>query len=280
VQLVWNPGHPLWPIRMDPSQIDQILANLAANARDAIAGVGRVTISTANVTVTAADRNDRAWFTPGDYVLLRVGDDGSGMDEDTRSHIFEPFFTTKPAGQGTGLGLATVYGIVRQNEGMIDLTTKLGEGTTVAIYLRRFAGDKAAFDAGDPDAAPEQGQETVLLVEDEPMMLELSRTMLEKLGYRVLPAATPAAAIALADRYAGQIDVLFTDVVMPSMSGDDLAARLVQTYPNLKCLFASGHFTHGLARGGAINEGVHFLQKPFSLADLAAKLREVLEPGA
>ncbi len=280
VQLVWNPGHPLWPIRMDPSQIDQILANLAANARDAIAGVGRVTITTGNVTVTAADRNDRAWFTPGDYVLLRVGDDGSGMDEETRSHIFEPFFTTKPAGQGTGLGLATVYGIVRQNEGMIDLTTRLGEGTMVAIYLPRFAGDRAAADTGGPDDAPEKGQEMVLLVEDEPMMLELSRTMLQKLGYRVLAAATPAAAIALADRYAGQIDLLFTDVVMPSMSGDDLAARLVESYPRLKCLFASGHFTHGLARGGAINEGVHFLQKPFSLADLAAKLREVLEPGA
>ena len=279
VQLVWNPGHPLWPIRMDPSQIDQILANLAANARDAIAGVGRVTIATGNITVTAADRNDRTWFTPGDYVLLRVADDGSGMDEETQSHIFEPFFTTKPAGQGTGLGLATVYGIVRQNEGLIDLTSKPGEGTTVSIYLPRFAGDRAAGDAGQADDAPERGRETVLLVEDEPMMLELSRTMLEKLGYRVLAAATPAAAMALADRYTDQIDVLFTDVVMPSMSGDDLAARLVQSYPHLKCLFASGHFSHGLARGGAINEGVHFLQKPFSLADLAAKLREALDGG-
>jgi CheY-like chemotaxis protein len=257
-----------------------VLANLAANARDAIVGVGRVTISTGNITVTAADRNDRTWFTPGDYVLLRVSDDGSGMDDETRSHIFEPFFTTKPAGQGTGLGLATVYGIVRQNEGLIDLTSRLGEGTTVAIYLPRFAGDKAASDAGRADAAPERGRETVLLVEDEPMMLELSRTMLEKLGYRVLAAATPAAAMALADRYADQIDVLFTDMVMPSMSGDDLAAQLVHSYPHLKCLFASGHFTHGLARGGAINEGVHFLQKPFSLADLAAKLRQVLESEA
>jgi CheY-like chemotaxis protein len=265
---------------MDPSQIDQILANLAANARDAIAGVGRVTISTGNITVTTADRSDRTWLTPGDYVLLRVADDGSGMDEETQSHIFEPFFTTKPAGQGTGLGLATVYGIVRQNEGLIDLTSSVGEGTTVAIYLPRFAGDKAAGDAAPADDAPERGRETVLLVEDEPMMLELSRTMLEKLGYRVLAAATPAAAMALADRYADQIDLLFTDVVMPSMSGDDLAARLVQSYPHFKCLFASGHFTHGLARGGAINEGVHFLQKPFSLADLAAKLRQALESGA
>ena len=280
VQLVWNPGHPLWPIRMDPSQIDQILANLAANARDAIAGVGRVTISTRNITVTAADRNDRTWFTPGDYVLLRVSDDGSGMDEDTQSHLFEPFFTTKPAGQGTGLGLATVYGIVRQNEGLIDLTSRLGEGTTVAIYLPRFAGDKAAGDAVPADDPPERGRETVLLVEDEPMMLELSRTMLDKLGYRVLAAATPGAAMALADQYADQIDLLFTDVVMPSMSGDDLAARLVQSYPHIKCLFASGHFTHGLARGGAINDGVHFLQKPFSLADLAAKLRQALESDA
>jgi PAS domain S-box-containing protein len=276
VQLLWRPGRHLWSVRIDPSQVDQILANLAANARDAIAGVGAVTISTENVEFDAAYCAGRAGYLPGKYVMLQVADEGSGMDDETKSHIFEPFYTTKPAGQGTGLGLATVYGIVRQNEGMIHLQSRVGEGTTVSIYLPRVEAATASGRSDTPEE-PATGRETVLLVEDERMMLELSRTMLEKLGYIVLPAATPAAAIELAERHAGKIDLLFTDVVMPSMSGTDLAARLIARYPHLKCLFASGHFTHGLRRTGVIGEGVHFLQKPFSVAELAAKVREALE---
>jgi two-component system cell cycle sensor histidine kinase/response regulator CckA len=275
VQLVWSPGRSLWPIRIDPSQVDQILANLAANARDAIAGVGTLTIATSNATLPAWSAPLSAAVAPGDYVLLRVSDTGSGMSEETRAHIFEPFYTTKPPGQGTGLGLATVYGIVRQNEGAIHLETAVGKGTSVWIYLPRHVGPAVGVE-GEAVPEAEGGSETILLVEDEAMMLDLSRTMLEKLGYEVLIAATPTAAMDVAARR-DDIDLLFTDIIMPSMSGTDLAALLVKAQPRLKCLFASGHFTHGATQAAAIDEGMHFLQKPFSMRDLAAKVREALE---
>jgi len=275
VQLVWNPGRAIWPIRIDPSQVDQILANLAANARDAIAGVGSLTIATSNAKLPAWSVPLSVAAPPGDYVLLRVSDTGSGMSEETRAHIFEPFYTTKPPGHGTGLGLATVYGIVRQNEGAIHLDTTVGRGTTLSIYLPRYVGPAADVE-GDAVSEPQGGHETILLVEDEAMMRDLSRTMLQKLGYEVLIAATPSAAMELAARR-NDIDLLFTDIVMPSMSGTDLARRLVHAQPRLKCLFASGHFTHGATQAAAIDDGMHFLQKPFSMRDLAVKVRAALE---
>jgi PAS domain S-box-containing protein len=277
VDQVWIPGLGLWSVRIDPAQVDQILANLAANARDAIRGVGHITIRTDNITFDEAYCARHPGAVPGCYVLLEVIDDGHGMDLDTQAHIFEPFYTTKDELQGTGLGLATVYGIVKQNEGFIRVESKLGQGTKVQIFLPRFAG-KPLDGGAEPSAdAPKTGTEVVLLVEDEPMVLRLSKTLLERLGYTVLAASGPNEALRLADQQGGRVGLLVTDVVMPEMNGRDLADRLRSLYPHLKCLFLSGYFagTNTLADG--LDESTHFLQKPFSLNDLAVKVRAALE---
>ena len=276
IEQVWMPGNQLWAVRADPAQIDQILTNLVANARDAIAGVGRVTIRTENEVLDEAYRAGHAGAVPGAYVMLEVRDTGQGMDKETLAHIFEPFYTTKPEGQGTGLGLATVYGIVKQNEGFINVDSEPGVGTTVQVFLPRFTGPMVQAAAGASEH-PKAGGETVLLVEDEPMVLRLSKTLLEKLGYTVLPASTPGEALRLAEDHAGQIQVLVTDVVMPEMNGRDLAKQLISADPKLKCLFLSGYPADAMASPGVIDEGIHFLQKPFSLNDLAAKVREALD---
>jgi CheY-like chemotaxis protein len=264
----------LWQSNGDVMQIEQVLMNLATNARDAMPNGGTLTVTTSNVVVPAGEP-DPALPAPGRYVRLEVRDTGMGIPKDIQAKVFDPFFTTKEEGKGTGLGLATVYGIVRQNDGAIHLESVLGEGTTVWIYLPRYVGPAVGVE-GEAVSTPERGSETILLVEDEAMMLDLSRTMLQKLGYEVLIASTPAAAMELAARR-DDIDLLFTDIIMPSMSGTDLAKRLVQAQPRLKCLFASGHFAHGAAHAAAIDEGMHFLQKPFSMRELAAKVREALD---
>jgi PAS domain S-box-containing protein len=277
IDQVWMPGHGLWSVRIDPAQVDQILANLAANARDAIGSVGQITIRTDNVTLDESDCARYPGAAPGRYVLLEVIDDGHGMDLDTQAHIFEPFYTTKDELQGTGLGLATVYGIVKQNEGFIRVESKLGQGTKVQIYVPRFAG-KPADGGVEPSAgAPKTGTEVVLLVEDEPMVLRLSKTLLERLGYTVLAASGPSEALRLAEQQGDRVRLLVTDVVMPEMNGRDLADRLRSLYPHLKCLFLSGYFagTNTLAAG--LDDATHFLQKPFSLNDLAVKVRAALE---
>jgi signal transduction histidine kinase len=277
ILLEWRPGHDLWPVCIDPSQVDQVLANLAANARDAINGVGRVMIATDNVVADDAWRRAYPWLKPGPYVQLKVIDDGSGMDQETLGHIFEPFYTTKVVGQGTGLGLATVYGIVKQNEGAIHLSSEVGRGTTVSILLPRYAGASAEAPAEGRREPSRGGHETILLVEDEEMVLDLARTMLQRLGYTVLAASTPAEAIRLAEANRDAIDLLVTDVVMPAMSGPDLAAQLVAGAPHLKCLFASGYFTGGLRPPVGDGAHAHFLHKPFEIHDLAAKVREALD---
>ncbi len=279
IDLAWVPGADLWPVRMDPGQIDQILANLAVNARDAIEGVGTLTIETGNATIDEAYCQTHPDFAPGRYVRLTVSDSGCGMDEQTLGQVFEPFFTTKESGKGTGLGLATVYGIVRQNEGFIHVYSEPGHGTTFRIYLPRHEG--RGPDAAEPDESQPlpaaRGEETVLFVEDEPAMLQLGVEMLEDLGYRVLSAATPNEALDTAREYDGEIHLLVTDVVMPQMNGRDLAGRLRALYPGIARLYTSGYTANVIAHRGVLDEGVLFLQKPFAAPALAAKVRRALD---
>ncbi|MGD9975736.1 MAG: ATP-binding protein [Desulfatirhabdiaceae bacterium] len=226
IDLAWFPGTNIWPIRMDPSQLDQILANLCVNARDAIADVGRITIETDRVSFDNAYCDDHLGFFPGDFVLLTVSDNGCGMDRETRDKLFEPFFTTKEVGRGTGLGLSTVYDIVKQNDGFINVYSEPGNGTTFKIYLPRHEG--VAVDSKKESAGniPYGHGETILIVEDDVTILNLAQIMLEKLGYSVLSAGTPAEAIRLADAHPGGIRLLISDVVMPQMNGRILANQL------------------------------------------------------
>ena len=279
IDLFWKPGLDLWKVKMDPSQIDQILANLSVNARDAISGTGKVTIETENVTLDEAYCAGHAGFSPGQYVQLAVSDDGCGMDPETLEHIFEPFFTTKKEGAGTGLGLSTVYGIAKQNGGFINVYSEPGKGTAVKIYLPRFEGKASEALAESAAEVPQGHGETVLLIEDEESILKLGQKILERLGYTVLSAGTPGEALRLAETHAGEIHLLITDVVMPEMNGRDLAERIVSIKPGLKCLFMSGYTANAITHSNVLDEGMQFIQKPFSLKNLAAKVREVLDQG-
>ena len=265
-----------WPVSMDPSQVDQVLANLAVNARDAMPDGGKLIVATANVTLDAAYCRRHSGARPGEHVMLAVSDTGSGMDELTRERAFEPFFTTKPEGKGTGLGLATVYGVVKQNEGYIDIHSELGRGTTVNLYLPRAKDEEMARQPAEAIAAPARGHETVLLLEDQDQLREIACEMLEQLGYTVLVAASPGDALALCEKHAGGIDLLFTDVVMPSMNGKELAGRVQAMRPGVRTLFTSGYTADTIAQRGVLDPGIWFLEKPFSMDSLARKVREVL----
>jgi two-component system, cell cycle sensor histidine kinase and response regulator CckA len=277
IALAWHPAGQLWPVKMDPSQIDQILANLCVNARDAIAGVGQITMETGNTAFDQAYCADHPGFAPGEFAWLSVSDNGCGMDRQTLDHIFEPFFTTKSIGQGTGLGLATVYGIVKQNNGFIHSYSEPGQGTTFHIYLPRHVGKQEQMQQEGPVRPATRGHETLLLVEDEPSILKLTARMIAQQGYAVLSAGTPGEAIRLAREHAGEIHLLMTDVVMPEMNGRDLARNLLSLYPQLKRLFMSGYPADVIAHQGILEAGVYFIQKPFSQQSLAAKIREVLD---
>lgn len=276
IDLAWIPHTEAGRVNMDPTQLDQILANLCVNARDAIAETGKITIETAVVDFDEAYCAEHAGFVPGDYVMLAVSDDGRGMDRETLARLFEPFFTTKGPGKGTGLGLATVYGIVRQNQGFINVYSEPEQGSTFRIYLPRHVA-RSEVAPEPPVARPLSTQHgTILLVEDEPSLLTLTQRLLELQGYRVLAAATAGEAIRLAESHAGSIDLLLTDVVMPEMNGRELARNILKLHPGLKRLFMSGYTSNVIAHHGILDEGVHFLQKPFSLTDLAASVRKAL----
>ncbi|MFW6237266.1 MAG: PAS domain S-box protein, partial [Desulfosudaceae bacterium] len=278
VDLSWEPGPALWPVKMDPAQVDQILANLLINARDAITGIGRITIETANVRLDENYCADRPGFVPGDYVMLAVSDDGCGMDKKTRDNLFEPFFTTKGVGSGTGLGLSTVYGIVRQNNGFINVYSEPGQGATFKIYLPRHAGEKIEDPAVLSAQIPQGHGETILVVEDEEAVLKLAQKILTGLGYTVLTASSPTAALKLAGEIAEALDLLMTDVVMPEMNGQELAEKMQALIPGgLKILFTSGYTANVIAHHGILDKGVHFIQKPFNRTDLARKVKEALE---
>ncbi len=277
ISLTWRPEANLWRVKVDPSQIDQILANLCINARDAIAGVGNIVIETGNRTLDESYCAVHAGCVPGDYARISVSDNGHGIDKETLAHIFEPFFTTKGAGEGTGLGLATVYGAVKQNNGFINVYSEPGTGTTFTIYLPRQEGGDAREQTTDSADPAGRGQETILLVEDEPSILKLAERVLARQGYAVLPAKGPGEAIRIAGEHAGVIHLLTTDVVMPEMNGRDLARNLQSRYPGLKVLFMSGYTANIIVHQGVLDQGVHFIQKPFSIDELTAKVREVLD---
>ena len=271
----------LWPVRVDPSQIDQMLANLCVNARDAIHGVGTIRIETRNRSFDEAYCSTHPRMAAGDFVLLRVSDDGHGMDDETLSHLFEPFFTTKAVGEGTGLGLATVYGAVKQNGGVIDVHSEPGHGSQFSIYLPRYRGseDGGTTEPGgrtDQASSIAERHERILLVEDEPSLLRLTEQMLTRQGYAVLAARTPSECLELA-AHEGQIHLLLTDVVMPEMNGSELAKRVRSLHPSIQCLFMSGYTADTISDHGVLDEKLAFIHKPFSMADLARKIRATLE---
>jgi PAS domain S-box-containing protein len=277
IDLVWKPLPGLWPICMDPTQIDQLLANLCVNARDAIQGVGRICIETGHATADAEYCAAHFGARPGDYVLLSVRDDGCGMTPEVLEHIFEPFYTTKALGKGTGLGLATVYGIVQQNEGFIRVRTEPGQGSTFQIHLPRAAAVAQPERLEQAKVLQRGRGETLLIVEDDESLCAFTREALESLGYRVLVAGTPEEALRFTKADLEEVPLLITDVVMPGMNGRDLAERICQQRPGLKCLFVSGYTADIIANQGVLLEGIAFLQKPYSIRELASRVREMLQ---
>ncbi|MFO7598677.1 MAG: PAS domain S-box protein [Candidatus Desulfacyla sp.] len=276
IDLLWQPDTNLWNVKMDPSQIDQILANLCVNARDAIQGAGKVTIETRNTILNEAYRAEHAGAVPGEYVMLAVSDAGCGMDRETLENIFEPFFTTKDREKGTGLGLATVYGIVKQNNGFIGVESEPGRGTAFRIYLPRHGEEVEEKVEAVETETPQGRGETILIVEDDAPVLQLAQRVLENLGYAVLTSASPAEAITTAREYQGEIHLLMTDVVLPEMSGKELAGEISRIRPAIRTLYMSGYTADVIAHHGVLDEGVQFIGKPFMPDILARKVREAL----
>jgi len=279
IDLVMVPGSNLWSVRADAGQIEQVIMNLAVNARDAMPSGGKLTIETSNVTLDEDYARYHAPLRPGDYVMVSINDTGAGMDTETQSHIFEPFFTTKGT-KGTGLGLSTVYGIVKQSGGYIWVSSELGKGTTFKIYLPRVAatGEAMAVVAAAVEIKKvEPGTETILLVEDEANLRYLARQYLEKQGYKVIEAADGAVAMQIAVAHESVIHLLLTDVIMPGMNGRELAQRISEIRPNVKILYMSGYTENVIGHNGMLDAGVNLLQKPFNLRDLRSKVREVLD---
>jgi CheY-like chemotaxis protein len=276
VELRVRASKALWSIRIDPTQVVQVLANLVVNARDAIADVGVITIETSNVEVAMPGAEAPPDAAHGEYVLLAVSDTGSGMDEAVRERIFEPFFTTKQEGKGTGLGLSTVYGIVRQNGGFIHVESEPDRGSTFRLYFPRAASQAEAAPAPAPPG-PAAGNETVLVVEDEKQILAMIAEELASRGYRVLAAPSPAEAITMAEAHHGRVHLLVTDVIMPMMNGRELKTRLEELRPGIRTLFMSGYTADVIAHRGILDEGIDFLAKPFRIADLTARVREILD---
>ena len=276
IELIWRPGALDARVKMDPSQIDQILTNLVVNARDAIAGVGTLIIETAQTVFDAEYCAEHAGAVPGSYVMLGVGDSGCGMDHATMERIFEPFFTTKGPGKGTGLGLATVYGIVKQNSGFIDVRSEPGKGTTIQVHIPPLAEGAADADVAAAPLEAAEGSETVLLVEDDRSVRAITERFLRSLGYGVLTAADAEEALRQAAEYPGPIHLLITDVVMPGMNGRDLATRLTAKFPEMACLYISGYTSDVIAHHGVLDEGVQFLSKPFTRSELAQTVRDAL----
>jgi PAS domain S-box-containing protein len=279
IDLVMVPAPGLGAVRADAGQIEQVIMNLAVNARDAMPSGGKLTIETSNVSLDEEYARFHAPLRPGDYVMLTISDTGLGMDAETQSHIFEPFFTTKGL-KGTGLGLSTVYGIIKQSGGYIWVYSEPDKGTTFKIYLPRVAERVESLPqvVVPAESGPtEPGTETILLVEDEANLRYLARQFLEKQGYRVIEAADGVVAVQIAVAHSGVIHLLLTDVIMPGMNGRELAQRMAEIRPNTKVLYMSGYTENVIGHNGTLDAGVRLLQKPFTLRDLKSKVREVLD---
>jgi PAS domain S-box-containing protein len=279
IDLVMVPAAVLGSVRADAGQIDQVIMNLAVNARDAMPTGGKLTIETSNVSLDEEYARFHAPLRPGDYVMLSISDTGQGMDSETQSHIFEPFFTTKGT-KGTGLGLSTVYGIIKQSGGYIWVSSEAGKGTTFKIYFPRVAerAEPVAQVVSSEEAVlTEPGTETILLAEDEANLRYLARQFLEKQGYKVIEAADGAAAMQIAVAHEGVIRLLLTDVIMPGMNGRELAQRISEIRPQTKVLYMSGYTENVIGHDGTLDAGVSLLQKPFTLRELKSKVREVLD---
>jgi CheY-like chemotaxis protein len=270
-------GKGIGPVKIDPGQFQQILMNLAVNAKDAMMDGGRIVIETANVELDEGYCASHPYVVPGRYVMLSFGDTGQGMDEEVKAHIFEPFFTTKERGSGTGLGLATAYGAVKQAGGSIEAYSEVGIGTTFKIYLPRVEWEAVKPVNGDRPAVLQCGTETVLVVEDEEIVRNVCVQILERLGYKVVQARNGVEALAVAQGFGDRIDLLLTDVVMPGMNGSELATQLVPHNPEMKVLFTSGYTDDAIVRHGVLDEGVSFIGKPYTPSALARKVREVFD---
>jgi signal transduction histidine kinase/CheY-like chemotaxis protein len=277
IELVIRPTPALGRVKADPGQIEQVLMNLALNARDAMPQGGKLTIETVNVTIDETFARRYLVSQPGPYVMLSVSDTGMGMDEDTQAHIFEPFFTTKEQGKGTGLGLATVYGIVKQSGGSIFVYSEPDKGAICKIYLPRVEEPLTPLDVGKAVIEPPRGTETILLVEDEESVRELVRKVLQRNGYTILQAANGEEAVEICQKHDGEIHLLVTDVVMPRMSGREVAETLMVSRPKMKVLYMSGYTDDAIVRHGVLDSMTAFLQKPFTPETLARRVRDVLD---
>jgi CheY-like chemotaxis protein len=275
------PGKDLGTIKADPGQMEQVIMNLVVNARDAMPKGGRLTVETANVDLDATYASDHATVKPGRYVMLAVSDTGMGMTPETVAHIFEPFYTTKESGRGTGLGLSTVYGIVKQSGGYVWVYSELGRGSSFKVYLPRVEQAAEPIPAVKARTGEQRGWETILLVEDQPQVRELARMALSEKGYNVLVTSSPEDAETVCARHNAEIHLLLTDLVMPGITGRELAKRLTAKHPKLRVMFMSGYTFGIIAPGGTHNgmleDGVAFLQKPFTPSALSEKVREVLD---
>jgi len=267
----------LWPVSADPGQLEQVVVNIAVNARDAMPGGGELTLETANITMDKAYAREHPPAEPGDYVMLAVSDTGHGMDVETQRRVFEPFFTTKASGKGTGLGLATVYGIVKQSGGFIWVYSEPGHGTTFKVYLPRSSGGALALPAPEPSADIAGGTETILLIEDDDVVRGLARRMLAAKGYTVLESKSGAEALDICCRHAGAVHLLLTDVVMPEMGGRDVAQRVAGLRPEVRVVYMSGYTEDAVVRHGVLAADVAYVQKPFTSDSLARKVRDALD---
>jgi signal transduction histidine kinase/ActR/RegA family two-component response regulator len=277
IELMIVPGRDIGQVMADPGQIEQVVMNLVVNARDAMPEGGMVKIDTERRDLVTPAAHSKGQVVPGRYVLLRVQDSGSGMDDTTLGKIFEPFFTTKEPGKGTGLGLATVYGIVHQSGGAIGVDSAPGRGTTFTIYLPRIDAPVAAREAVAGQARLERGDETILLVEDDREVRELAAEVLKAAGYTVLESGDPLEALVIGERHRDDIRLLISDMVMPAMRGPALAAQILLIQPEARILYMSGYTTEAIASQGAIDPPGPLLQKPFTPDGLARMVRQVLD---
>lgn len=275
IKLIFEPCKKIDMISIDTSQLDQIMGNLCVNARDAIKDTGEIIIKTDNTVLDEESCKKLLNCIPGEYVMISVQDDGCGIKEELLPKVFEPFYSTKDIGKGTGLGLSTVYGIVKQNKGYIDINSKVGRGTTIKVFFPRHSGNKPIKkeESEDEDIVRKYG--TILLVEDEPMIMNITKSMLNEFGYEVLCASSPLKAIEIARKYTDNIHLLMTDIIMPGMNGRDLSNKIISLYPGIKVLFMSGYTADLLEKSNTAEKDHYFLQKPFSIMDLYRKLDEM-----